>query len=488
MKRILTREIHVGGVAVGGGSPIVVQSMCNTHVEDVDGTLAQIGRLRKAGCQIVRIALPCANALPSFRRVCAESPMPVVADIHFDHRLALEALEAGADGIRVNPGNMKNLDGMREVAKAASGACKAVRVGVNLGSLSPKAEAAYGRSARAMVESAREFLGLFEDAGCRDLKVSLKASSIETTVQACRLFREISEWPLHLGVTEAIHFDHRLALEALEAGADGIRVNPGNMKNLDGMREVAKAASGACKAVRVGVNLGSLSPKAEAAYGRSARAMVESAREFLGLFEDAGCRDLKVSLKASSIETTVQACRLFREISEWPLHLGVTEAGTPAAGIVKSAIGIGTLLLSGIGDTIRVSLTAPPEAEIAAAFRILDALGLRPGRPQLISCPTCGRTRIDLIGLAEKTEALLDRLLAEGYKIPFRRIAVMGCEVNGPGEAADADLGIAGGAGRGILFRNGKVVQTLPEDGLLDALERELLDAATPPDTTGDNG
>lgn len=365
MKRILTREIHVGGVAVGGGSPIVVQSMCNTHVEDVDGTLAQIGRLRKAGCQIVRIALPCANALPSFRRVCAESPMPVVADIHFDHRLALEALEAGADGIRVNPGNMKNLDGIREVAKAASGACKAVRVGVNLGSLSPKAEAAYGRSARAMVESAREFLGLFEDTGCRDLKVSLKASSIETTVQACRLFREISEWPL---------------------------------------------------------------------------------------------------------------------------HLGVTEAGTPAAGIVKSAIGIGTLLLSGIGDTIRVSLTAPPEAEIAAAFRILDALGLRPGRPQLISCPTCGRTRIDLIGLAEKTEALLDRLLAEGYKIPFRRIAVMGCEVNGPGEAADADLGIAGGAGRGILFRNGKVVQTLPEDGLLDALERELLDAATPPDTTGDNG
>lgn len=365
MKRILTREIHVGGVAVGGGSPIVVQSMCNTHAEDVDGTLAQIWRLRKAGCQIVRIALPCANALPSFRRVCAESPMPVVADIHFDHRLALEALEAGADGIRVNPGNMKNLDGMREVARAASGACKAVRVGVNLGSLSPKAEAAYGRSARAMVESAREFLGLFEDAGCRDLKVSLKASSIETTVQACRLFREISEWPL---------------------------------------------------------------------------------------------------------------------------HLGVTEAGTPAAGIVKSAIGIGTLLLSGIGDTIRVSLTAPPEAEIAAAFRILDALGLRPGRPQLISCPTCGRTRIDLIGLAEKTEALLDRLLAEGYKIPFRRIAVMGCEVNGPGEAADADLGIAGGAGRGILFRNGKVVQTLPEDGLLDALERELLDAATPPDTTGDNG
>ena len=353
-----TRQIHVGSVTIGGGAPIVVQSMCNTLAEDAESTLAQIQRLADLGCQIIRVALPRPNAIEPFGRICAASPLPVIADIHFDHRLALAALEKGAQGIRVNPGNIKDLDGVKEIAHTA-------------------------------------------------------------------------------------------------------------------------ASSG--QAVRVGVNLGSLSPRAREKYGPTAQAMVESAREFLDIFEDAGCQNLKVSLKASDLSLTLESCRLFRQISDWPLHLGVTEAGTPAAGLVKSAIGIGALLLEGIGDTIRVSLTAPPEAEIPAAFRILDALGLRPGRPQLISCPTCGRTHIDLISLAEKVESYLNRLLAQGYRIPLKKIAVMGCEVNGPGEAADADLGIAGGFGRGILFQKGQVVRAMPETELYQALVDAIHSCAIPP-------
>lgn len=347
----VTRRIHVGNVEIGGGAPIVVQSMCNTPADDAPATIAQIQRLAACGCQLIRCALPRESAAPAFREVCAASPLPMIADIHFDYRLALAALEAGAAGVRVNPGNLRDLDGIRQVARAA-------------------------------------------------------------------------------------------------------------------------AQSG--RAVRIGVNLGSLSPRAREKYGPTAEAMVESAREFLGVFEEAGCRNLKVSLKASDLALTVEACRRFRELSDWPLHLGVTEAGTPSAGIVKSAIGIGTLLLDGIGDTIRVSLTAPPEEEITAAFRILDALGLRPGHPQIIACPTCGRTRIDLIALAQRVENEVNRLLAQGVKLPFRKIAVMGCEVNGPGEAADADLGIAGGNGKGLLFRHGKPIRTVPENELFEEFLKEL--------------
>ena len=347
----MSRQIKVGKLLIGGGAPIVVQSMCNTLAEDAESTLAQIGRLADVGCQLIRVALPRPNAVEPFRKICASSVLPVIADIHFDCRLALAALDAGAAGIRVNPGNMDDQEGLREIARRA-------------------------------------------------------------------------------------------------------------------------AASG--QAVRIGVNLGSLSPRARSAYGRSAKAMVESAREFLGVFEDAGCENLKVSLKASDLPLTVEACRLFHESSDWPLHLGVTEAGTPAQGVVKSAIGIGALLLDGIGDTIRVSLTAPPEMEIPAAFRILDALGLRSDRPQIISCPTCGRTHIGLIELAENVENAVNGLLAQGYRIPLKKIAVMGCEVNGPGEASDADVGIAGGHGFGILFKNGQRVRSMPEAELLDALMQEI--------------
>ncbi len=356
--RYPTRQIHVGSLPIGGDAPLVVQSMCNTPTEDVQATLAQIDRLAQAGCQLVRVAYPSLACRPALERLCQGSPLPLVADIHFDGRLALSAMEAGVQGIRLNPGNLPRRELLREVAKEAS-AC-----------------------------------------GC---------------------------------------------------------------------------------AVRVGVNMGSLSPRAREKYGSTARAMVESAREFLGDFEDAGCVHLKVSLKASSIPLTLEACRLFRPLSPWPLHLGLTEAGTPATGFVKSAIALGALLLEGIGDTLRVSLTAPPEEEVTAAFRILDALELRPGRPQLVSCPTCGRTRISLIPLAEKVEAEIQSLLARGYRLPFRKIAVMGCAVNGPGEAADADLGIAGGAGKGVLFRQGKILKALPEEELFPALQAELRQAALPP-------
>jgi (E)-4-hydroxy-3-methylbut-2-enyl-diphosphate synthase len=363
IKRIPTRKIHVGSVAIGGDAPVVVQSMCNTPTGDVEATLAQIRRLADAGCQLVRVALPSVRELPALEELSRTSPLPVVADIHFDGRLAMKALEAGVQGIRVNPGNIPDGDALREAARIAA-----------------------------------------------------------------------------------------------ESG----------------------------QAVRVGVNLGSLSPRAKEKYGATAQAMVESAREYLELFENAGCQNLKVSLKASGIPLTLQACRLFRTLSPWPLHLGLTEAGTPAQGILKSAITLGCLLLEGIGDTIRVSLTAPPEEEITAAFRILDALGMRPGRPQLVACPTCGRTRIGLIPLATRVEAAINRLLAKGYTLPFKKVAVMGCPVNGPGEAADADLGIAGGVGKGVLFRKGQIQETLPENQLLPALLRELEKAAGAPPGTAD--
>ncbi|MBO7741562.1 MAG: flavodoxin-dependent (E)-4-hydroxy-3-methylbut-2-enyl-diphosphate synthase [Victivallales bacterium] len=339
-----TRQIKVGDVAIGGGLPPVVQSMCNTRTDDPEATLAQIQRLADLGCRIIRVAFPAPAAADGLREICRHSPLPVIADIHFDWRLAVLALENGTHGIRINPGNMRNAEGMQAVAKAAADSGRAVRIGVNMGSLSPEAEAAYGRTPEAMAESAAQYLALFEDAGCRHLKVSLKSSHIRSTVQACRAF--------------------------------------------------------------------------------SARC-------------------------------------------SWPMHLGITEAGTAASGMIKSAVGIGALLLDGIGDTIRVSLTAPPEEEITAAYRILDALSLRPGRPEIISCPTCGRTRINLISLAQQVEEEVNRMLAAGKVFSIRKIAVMGCEVNGPGEAADADIGIAGGNGKGIIFRNGAPVATLPEEKLL---------------------
>ena len=341
MTREHTKQIHVGGVAVGGGAPVSVQSMCNTPTSDADATLAQIRRLAAAGCDIIRVAVPDAAAADAMVRICAESPLPVVADIHFDHRLALRCAAAGAAKIRINPGNIGGAEHVRAVAEAC--------------------------------------------------------------------------------------------------GARGIPI-------------------------RIGINAGSLEKRLLEKYGvPTAEAMVESAADHAALLERFGFTDICLSLKASSVPLTLAAYRLASQRFPYPLHLGVTEAGTLRQGVVQSAMGIGAALLDGIGDTIRVSLTADPEEEVRAGIAILKAAGLR-GGPKLVSCPTCGRTQIDLIAAANEVER---RLAGCARDIT---VAVMGCVVNGPGEAREADYGLAGGKGEAALFRRGEVLGKVPEAGMVDAL------------------
>ena len=343
MKRDGTKRIDVGGVAVGGGAPVTVQSMCNTDTRDAEATLEQMRRLKTAGCDIIRVAVPDEAAALALRDIMARAPMPVVADIHFDHRLAVLAAEAGVDAVRINPGNIGAKDRVRLVADA-----------------------------------------------CRDRGIP----------------------------------------------------------------------------IRVGVNTGSLEKRLLDKYGGpTAEALVESAEGELEALYAVGFEDAALSVKASDVPLTVAAYRLASERFDCPLHVGVTEAGTSYGGLVNSAVGIGTLLMEGIGDTIRVSLTADPEEEVRAGLAILRACGLRRSGVRFVSCPTCGRTRIDLISLAKKVEERvsgLDRDIT---------VAVMGCEVNGPGEAREADFGIAGGRGFGSLFVKGQPVRTkVPEAELLDGL------------------
>ena len=349
MKRDGTRRIDVGGVPVGGGAAVTVQSMCNTDTRDAGATIEQMRRLRAAGCDIIRVAVPDEAAAAALPAIMAEAPMPVVADIHFDYRLALAAAEAGVSAVRINPGNI----GARERVEAVAHACKdrgiPIRIGVNTGSLEKKLLAKYG--------------------------------------------------------------------------------------------------------------------------GPTAEALVESAAGEIEALHAVGFEDIALSVKASDVALAVAAYRLAAERFDCPLHVGVTEAGTSYWGLVNSAVGIGTLLMEGIGDTIRVSLTADPAEEVRAGLAILRACGLRRGGVRFVSCPTCGRTRIDLIGLARQVEervAGLDRDIT---------VAVMGCEVNGPGEAREADFGIAGGKGFGSLFVRGRVVATkVPEAELPDRL-MELIQA-----------
>ncbi len=342
MTREHTKQIQVGGVAVGGGAPVSVQSMCSTPTSDAAATLAQIRLLADAGCDIVRVAVPDGAAADAMARICAESPIPVVADIHFDYKLALRCAAAGAAKIRINPGNIGAPENVRAVAEAC--------------------------------------------------------------------------------------------------GTQGIPI-------------------------RIGINAGSLEKRLLARYcAPTAEAMVESAAEHAALLEQCGFTDICLSLKASSVPLTVEACRLAAQRFPYPLHLGVTEAGTPRQGTIRSAVGIGALLLEGIGDTIRVSLTADPVEEVRAGIAVLKAAGLRSGGPNVISCPTCGRTQIDLIAAANEVE----RRLA-GCKRDIT-VAVMGCVVNGPGEAREADYGLAGGRGKAALFRRGEIVCKVPEAGMVDAL------------------
>ena len=338
----MTRTINVGGVPVGGGAPVSIQSMTNTPTHDVDATLSQIRALAAAGCDIVRVAVPDLASAQAVGVLKMGSPVPLVADIHFDYRLSLEAAEQGIDKIRINPGNIGAPDRVEAVAKACRERGIPIRVGVNGGSLEKNLLAKYG--------------------------------------------------------------------------------------------------------------------------GPTPEAMVESALGHIQLLEQYGFEDICVSLKASSVPVTMNACRLMAERYDYPLHLGVTEAGTQEIGELKAAAGIGGLLALGIGDTLRVSLTADPVEEVYAARRILKAIGLRREGPELISCPTCGRTQIDLIPMARQVEELL-----KGVDKPIT-VAVMGCVVNGPGEARHADVGLAGGRGEGVLFKHGEIVAKVPEAELVPGL------------------
>ena len=343
---VLTRQIMVGDIPIGGGAPVVIQSMLNTKTTDVEGSLEQLRSLAAAGCQIARLAVPNMEAVRGFAEICGESPLPLVADIHFDYKLAIAAAEAGASKIRINPGNIGGEDRVKAVVEV-----------------------------------------------CKEKHIP----------------------------------------------------------------------------IRIGVNGGSLDKRLLEKYGHPTQeALVESAFEHLELLEKQGFYDTCVSMKSSRVPTMVKAARLFRERCDYPLHIGVTETGPVRQGLIKSAMGIGALLLDGVGDTIRVSLTDDPVEEVYAAKDILKAAGLRKEGVNIISCPTCGRTRIDLIGLVNQ----VDQALKDCPK-PIT-VAVMGCVVNGPGEAREADIGIAGGDGWGMIFEKGEQVQRLPYDELLPALLRRI--------------
>ena len=346
MSRKDTKVVHIGDRVIGGGNPILIQSMCNTKTEDVKATVAQILSLEKAGCDIIRVAVPTMEAAAALTEIKRQIHIPLVADIHFDYRLAIAAIECGADKIRINPGNI----GSRERIQA-------------------------------VVDKAKEY-----------------------------------------GVP-----------------------------------------------IRVGVNSGSLEkPLVEKYGGVTAEGLVESALDKVALIEQMGYDNLVISIKSSDVMMCVKAHELIAKKTHYPLHVGITEAGTVIAGNIKSAVGLGLILSQGIGDTIRVSLTGSPLEEIKSAKLILKTLGLRRGGVEVVSCPTCGRTQIDLIGLANQVETLV-----QGYPLDIK-VAVMGCVVNGPGEAKEADLGVAGGIGEGLLIRKGEIVKKLPESELLPALKAEL--------------
>lgn len=347
MERKITKTVKIGSRIIGGGNPVLIQSMTNTKTEDIQATVAQINRLAAAGCEIIRCTVPTMEAAAALTEIKKQVQIPVVADIHFDYRLAIAAIEHGADKIRINPGNIGANDRVRAVVDAAKAHGIPIRVGVNSGSLEKE-----------LVEK-------------------------------------------YHGVT-----------------AEGI---------------------------------------------------VESALGQVKLIEDLGYDNLVISIKSSDVLMCVRAHELLSAQTDYPLHVGITEAGTIISGNIKSAIGIGLILHQGIGDTIRVSLTGDPLEEIKSAKIILRTLGLRKGGIEVVSCPTCGRTKIDLIGLANQVEDLV-------ADIPLDiKVAVMGCVVNGPGEAKEADIGIAGGCGEGLLIRHGEIVKKLPESELLPALREELL-------------
>ena len=342
----MSKQIHIGSVKVGGGAPVSIQSMCNTRTDDLSATVAQIHALEQAGCEIIRVAVPDMAAADAIAAIKREIHIPLVADIHFDYKLALRCAEQGIDKIRINPGNIGSHDKVRAVADACRERGIPIRIGVNGGSLEKELLHKYG------------------------------------------------------GVT--------------------------------------------------------------------AEALVESAMGHVRLLNDCNFDDICISVKCSRVPVNMKAYQILHDQTHYPLHLGVTEAGTPSMGVLKSAIGIGGLLCQGIGDTMRVSLTADPIEEVYAAKRILAASGIRQTGPNLISCPTCGRTKYDMIPIAEEVERRL-----QSCSKPIT-VAVMGCVVNGPGEASAADVGIAGGQGEGLVFRKGEILYKVPQERLVDALMEEI--------------
>ena len=348
MNRMKTKEVHIGKQVIGGEHPILIQSMCNTHTEDVKATVEQILRLERAGCEIIRVAVPTMEAAESLRQIKRQIHIPLVADIHFDYRLAIAAIENGAAKIRINPDNIGSQERVQAVVDKSREYKVPIRVGVNSGSLEKNLIEKYG------------------------------------------------------GVTE--------------------------------------------------------------------EGLVESALDKVAWIEQMGYDNLVISIKSSDVMMCVHAHEIIRNKTHYPLHVGITEAGTVTSGNIKSAVGLGLILSQGIGDTIRVSLTGDPVEEIKSAKLILRTLGLRKGGIEVVSCPTCGRTKIDLIQLAGQVENMVEEFDHLNLKV-----AVMGCVVNGPGEAKEADLGIAGGIGEGLLIRRGEVVKKLPEEELLGALREELI-------------
>ena len=348
MNREHTRVIRIGDRVIGGGNPVLIQSMCNTKTQDIEATVAQIKALTIAGCDIIRVAVPDMEAAKALKEIKKQITIPLVADIHFDYRLAIASIEAGADKIRINPGNIGSEDRVRAVVEKAKEYNIPIRVGVNSGSLEKNLIEKYG------------------------------------------------------GVT--------------------------------------------------------------------AQGIVDSALQKVRMIEELGYDNLVISIKSSDVIMCIKAHELISEQTDYPLHVGITESGTLVSGTIKSSVGLGVILFEGIGDTIRVSLTGDPLEEVKAARLILKSLGLRRGGVEVVSCPTCGRTRIDLISLANQVEEMVSKFDHLDVKV-----AVMGCVVNGPGEAREADIGIAGGVGEGLLIKKGEVIRKVPEDQLLMALQEELM-------------
>ncbi len=347
MYRDHTKEVRIGDRVIGGGNPITVQSMTNTKTEDFEATIAQIRKLEDAGCEIIRSTVPTMEAAEAFAKIKKQINIPIVADIHFDYRLAIAAMEYGADAIRINPGNIGSIDRIKAVVDVAKERSIPIRVGVNSGSLEKEIVKKYGRV--------------------------------------------------------------------------------------------------------------------------TAEGLVESALDKVKIIEDLGYDNMVISIKSSDVLMCVRAHELIAEQTTYPLHVGITEAGTVFSGTIKSSVGLGMILGQGIGDTIRVSLTGDPVEEVRVGKRILQTLDLRRGHIEVVSCPTCGRTQIDLISLANSVERLVENIPLE------IKVAVMGCVVNGPGEAAEADIGVCGGKGEGLIIKHGKIIRKVPESELLGALEDELL-------------